>query len=70
MYQHQVIGDDSLPRGAGNLLVVHCHLVGLDTLDRRTGNRQAAQDRLGTAATTYRELDVRFWLEPALSELQ
>jgi len=45
-------------------LVAHCHL-GLGKLHRRTGNRQQAQEHLTTAATMYREMDMRFWLEEA-----
>jgi tetratricopeptide (TPR) repeat protein len=48
-------------------LVAHCHL-GLGRLYRRTGKRQEAQERLGTATTMYREMDMRFWLEKAEAE--
>ena len=42
-------------------LVAHCHL-GLGTLYRRTGKREAALEHLTTATTMYREIDMRFWL--------
>jgi tetratricopeptide (TPR) repeat protein len=45
-------------------LVAHCHL-GLGKLDRRTGKREQAREHLITATTMYREMDMRFWLEPA-----
>ena len=45
-------------------LVAHCHL-GLGRLDRRTGDRQEAQEHLMTAATMYHEMDMRLWLEQA-----
>jgi tetratricopeptide (TPR) repeat protein len=51
------------PRGM-RPLVAHCHL-GLGKLYRRTGKRQQAQEHLVTAATMYREMDMRFWLEQA-----
>src|SRR5262249_25062372 len=49
-------------------LVAHCHL-GLGKLDRRTGKRHEAQEHLTVATTMYREMDMRFWLEQAESEL-
>ena len=49
-------------------LVAHCHL-GLGKLYRRTGKRQAAHEHLTTAATMYREMDMRFWLENAEGEM-
>jgi class 3 adenylate cyclase/tetratricopeptide (TPR) repeat protein len=49
-------------------LVAHCHL-GLGRLHRRADRRQEAQDELTTAATMYREMDVRFWLGKAEAEL-
>ena len=48
-------------------LAAHCHL-GLGKLYRRTGKRQEAQEHLTTAATMYREMDMRFWLEQAEAE--
>ena len=50
-------------------LVGHCHL-GLGTLYRRTGKREQAQEQLTTATTMYREMDMRFWLEQAESEMK
>ncbi len=48
-------------------LVAHCHL-GLGKLYRRTGDRTKTGDHLTTAATMYREMDMRFWLEKAEAE--
>jgi class 3 adenylate cyclase/tetratricopeptide (TPR) repeat protein len=48
-------------------LVAHCHL-GLGNLSRRTGKRQEAHEHLTTAATMYREMDMRFYLEQAEAE--
>jgi class 3 adenylate cyclase/tetratricopeptide (TPR) repeat protein len=48
-------------------LVAHCHL-GLGKLYRRTGKRDQAQEHFTTAATMYREMDMRFWLEQAEAE--
>jgi hypothetical protein len=45
-------------------LVAHCHL-GLGTVYRRTGDHAKASEHLTTAATMYREMDMRFWLEKA-----
>jgi tetratricopeptide (TPR) repeat protein len=45
-------------------LVAHCHL-GLGTLYRRMDRRSEAREHLITAATMYREMDMRFWLEQA-----
>jgi hypothetical protein len=50
-------------------LVAHCHL-GLGKLYRRTGDRQQAHEHLATATTMYREMDMRFWLEQAKTELR
>jgi len=55
------------PRGM-RPLVAHCHL-GLGELDRRTGKRKQAREHLTTAATMYREMDMRFWLEQAEAEM-
>ena len=49
-------------------LLAHCHL-GLGKLDRRTGEREQAQEHLTTAMTMYREMDMRFWLEQAEAEM-
>jgi len=45
-------------------LQAHCHL-GLGKLYLRMGKRQEAQQHLATAATMYREMDMRFWLAKA-----
>jgi tetratricopeptide (TPR) repeat protein len=45
-------------------LLAHCHL-GLGRLYRRTDDRPKAGDHLAFAATMYREMDMRFWLEQA-----
>jgi hypothetical protein len=49
-------------------LVAHCHL-GLGKLYRRTGKREQAREHL-TNATTYREMDMRLWLEQAEAEMR
>jgi hypothetical protein len=48
-------------------LAAHCHL-GLGTLYRRTGDEAKAKEHLTTAATMYREMDMRSWLEKADAE--
>jgi tetratricopeptide (TPR) repeat protein len=48
-------------------LVAHCHL-GLGKLYQRTDDRAQAQQHLTIAATMYREMDMRFWLEQAEAE--
>ena len=50
-------------------LAAHCHL-GLGKLYRRTDQREQAREHLTTAATMYREMDMRFWLEQAEAERQ
>ena len=50
-------------------LGAHCHL-GLGKLYRRTGQRQEAQEHLTTATTMYRQMDMRFWLEQAETEVR
>jgi class 3 adenylate cyclase/tetratricopeptide (TPR) repeat protein len=50
-------------------LLAHCHF-GLGKLYRRTGQRPEAQEHLTTATSMYREMDMRFWLEPAEAELK
>jgi hypothetical protein len=45
-------------------LVAHCQL-GLGKLYRRTGKGVEAREYRITAATMYREMDMRFWLEQA-----
>ena len=49
-------------------LVAHCHL-GLAKLFRHTGERDEAQKHLSIATTMYRDMDMRFWLERADSEM-
>ena len=55
------------PRGM-RPLVAHCHL-GLGRLYRRTGKRQQSGEHLSAATAMYREMDMRFWLEKAESEI-
>jgi tetratricopeptide (TPR) repeat protein len=50
-------------------LLAHCHL-GLGKLYRRIGHRALAEDRLATATTLYRELDMGSWLEKAEAEMK
>jgi tetratricopeptide (TPR) repeat protein len=50
-------------------LVAHCHF-GLGKLYRRTGKSQEAQEHLTTATSMYREMDMRFWLEKAETEMR
>jgi class 3 adenylate cyclase/tetratricopeptide (TPR) repeat protein len=50
-------------------LVAHSHL-GLGTLAYRMGRPDEAKARLAVAATMYREMDMRFWLEKAEAEMQ
>ena len=45
-------------------LVAHCHL-GLGKLQRRESGEDAARRHLTTAATLYREMEMRLWLEQA-----
>jgi hypothetical protein len=54
------------PRGM-RPLVAHCHL-GLGTLYGRTGDGARAREHLAIAATMYREMDMRYWLERAEAE--
>ena len=49
-------------------LVAHCHL-GLGKLYRRTGKR-AGQQTPHDGSDAYREMDMRFWLEKAETELK
>jgi hypothetical protein len=51
------------PRGM-RPFIAHCHL-GLGKLYRRTRKRKQARQRLTTATTMYREMDMRFWPEHA-----
>jgi class 3 adenylate cyclase/tetratricopeptide (TPR) repeat protein len=50
-------------------LVAHCHL-GLGRLYRGTGKREQAHERLITATTMYRDMDMPFWLEKAEAEMK
>jgi len=50
-------------------LVAHCYL-GLGKLYRRDGNREAASEELGVAATMFREMEMVYWLEKAQAERQ
>ena len=50
-------------------IVAHCHL-GLGKVYRRTGKREQAREHLTTAATMYRDMDMRFWLEKTGTELK
>jgi len=50
-------------------LVAHCHL-GLGKLYRRTGKHEQAREHLTTGTTMYREMDMRFWLEHAETEMR
>ncbi len=43
--------------------------VGLGKLSQQTGKREQARDHLTTATTMYREMDMRFWLEQAETEM-
>jgi tetratricopeptide (TPR) repeat protein len=45
-------------------LAAHCHL-GLGRLYRQTGKLEQAREHLTTAATMYRDMEMRFWLEQA-----
>jgi class 3 adenylate cyclase/tetratricopeptide (TPR) repeat protein len=50
-------------------LVAHCHL-GLGRLCRSAAERQRAHEHLAVAATMYREMDMRLWLEQAQAEMK
>jgi hypothetical protein len=50
-------------------LVAHCQL-GLGALYRRTGKRSRAREHLTAARTSYRQMDMRFWLERVEAELR
>jgi tetratricopeptide (TPR) repeat protein len=50
-------------------LIGHCHL-GLGQVYRHAGERERAQERLHTAVTLFREMEMQFWLDKALRELE
>ena len=50
-------------------LLAHCHL-GLGKLYRRTSDPAKAGEHLTAAATMYREMDMRFWLDKAQVDLK
>jgi hypothetical protein len=56
------------PSSACVPLVAHCHL-GLGRPYRRTGDQAKAEEHLTTARAMYQEMDMRFWLEKAETEL-
>jgi hypothetical protein len=49
-------------------LAAHCHL-GLGTLYRRTAYRVKGEEHLANATTMYREMDMRFYLAQAETQL-
>jgi tetratricopeptide (TPR) repeat protein len=56
------------PRGM-RPLVAHCHR-GLAKLHRRIDEPRKAQEHLATAATMYRDMGMRFWLDEAEEEIK
>jgi class 3 adenylate cyclase/tetratricopeptide (TPR) repeat protein len=50
-------------------LLAHCHL-GLGKLYHKIGQPEQAREHLTTATTMYREMDMRFWLEKAETEMR
>src|SRR5262249_22516105 len=50
-------------------LAARCPL-GLGMLHRATGQQESAQHHLATAATMFRQMDMRFWLEQAEAEMR
>jgi tetratricopeptide (TPR) repeat protein len=50
-------------------LLARCHL-GLATVYRRTGNREQVKNHLTTATMMFREMDMRFWLAQAETEVE
>jgi len=50
-------------------LVAHCR-VGLSKLSQRLSKDAQAHEHLTTGTTTYREMDMRFWLEQVEAELR
>jgi hypothetical protein len=53
------------PRGMRPLMA-HC----LGKVYRRLGQHEQAREHLSTAATMYRDVDMRFWLEQAEAQLR
>ena len=49
-------------------LVAHCH-AHLGTLLRKAGEREQAREHLTAATTMYRDMDMRFWLNQAETEM-
>ena len=49
--------------------VANGHL-GLGTLYRRLDRRQEAHEHVTTAATMFREMDMRYWLDQAEAEMK
>ena len=49
-------------------LAARCHL-GLGMLYRATGQPESAQHHLATAATMFRDMAMRSWLEKATAEM-
>jgi tetratricopeptide (TPR) repeat protein len=50
-------------------VIAHCHL-GVGRLRARSGEHAVAAERLGVAATLYRDMAMTFWLEQAQGELR
>ena len=50
-------------------LIAHCHLD-LGTLSPYMGKQDPARKHLTIAATMYREMDMRFWLEQVMTVMQ
>jgi tetratricopeptide (TPR) repeat protein len=50
-------------------LLAYCQL-GLGKLHRRTGEQDQAREHLTTAATMFREMDMRYWLEQAEARMK
>ena len=50
-------------------LIAHCHF-GLGKLYGRSERQQPARDQFTAAATLYRQMDMRFWLEQAEAKLK
>jgi tetratricopeptide (TPR) repeat protein len=65
-YRQALAGADELGMRP---LAAHCHL-GLGRLHRQTSGDAAARDHFASAATLYREMDMRLWLEQAEAEMR